>query len=175
MELQYGVKVGYFLWSLVLGMVLCLIYDFVRSGRRLAKLSAFWVTLEDGLFLLLAGILLFWVAYDKNGGSLRWQGFLGVALGAAGYYFVFRNRVVNLTVRITESVICAAVRLVRVLLIPVQVVYRILAKPFLVIAWYSRKSVSKAERILKIRRRKHQLRSRREKLLKENRKKQSFR
>ena len=141
MEVAYGVHISYFLWSLALGGGLSLVYDLLRSGRRIKKSSVLRVNLEDILFFLLAGAMLFLVAYDKNGGRLRWQGFLGTALGGGVYYLVFRDRVVMLTVWMVQGVLEVVFWLIRTLLFPVRMVYRALAKPFLVITWYSRKSI----------------------------------
>ncbi len=175
MELSYGVKIGYFLWSLALGAVLCLMYDLIRCGRRLAKPSVFWVNLEDGLFLLLGGILVFWTAFSKNGGNLRLYGILGTALGAGGYYFLFRDNIMEFAVWLSQGLIYCSIKVIRLLLIPVQLVYRILAKPFWVVAWYSRKSAIKTGRILKVKQKRRQLRKKREQMWNEKRKNQSFR
>ncbi len=172
MELSYGVKVGYFFWSMGLGGILCLLYDFVRCGRRVSKPSVFWVNLEDGLFFLLAGVLFFWAAFDKNGGNLRWHGFLGTILGTLGYYFLFRNRIMNFTVLCTQSVICILLKLLHWIAIPVQILFRFLAKPVYVIAWYSKKSIAKSERIRKVHRKKKELAK---KILEESKNNESFR
>ena len=160
MELTFGVKVGYFLWSLLLGGGLSLLYDILRSGRRMSKNSTFRVNLEDGLFFLLAGGLLFLVAFDKNGGQLRWQGFLGTGLGIGIYYALFRNYVVNFLVWAYQLVIRVMLWLLQLVLLPVRLVYKLLAKPFWVIAWYSKQSMRKAGRILKTKQRRRELQSR---------------
>ncbi|MBR5152588.1 MAG: spore cortex biosynthesis protein YabQ [Clostridia bacterium] len=170
MKLSYGVKLGYFFWSLALGGILCLIYDGIRCGRRLTKPSIFRINLEDGLFFLLSGILLFLAAFDKNGGRIRWQGFLGTILGMAGYHLLFRDWIVRIGVSITETFLRIIVWIVRTISIPVQFVYRLLAKPFYVVAWYSRKSLSKTERILKVKRKKRQLKKKREHFTKQRQK-----
>ncbi len=157
MEVTFGVKLEYFLWSLLLGGGLSLVYDILRSGRRMGKNSIFRVNLEDGLFFLLAGGLLFVVAFDKNGGQLRWQGFLGTGLGIGSYYALFRNHVVNLLVWGYQLVIRIALWLLKLVLLPVRLIYKLLAKPFWVIAWYSKQSVRKAGGILKTKRRKREL------------------
>ena len=149
MEMTYGVHISYFLWSIALGGMLALFYDFLRSGRRLKQSSVFRVNMEDIFFFFLAGALLFFVAYDKNGGRLRWQGFLGTAFGAGGYFFLFRDRIVRITVWVVQWLIELAFRCIKILLFPVRVVYRIMAKPFYVITWYSGKSIHSFKRIRK--------------------------
>ncbi len=160
MEITFGVNLRYFFWSFLLGGGLSLIYDILRSGRQLSKNSVFRVNLEDGLFFLLAGGLLFLVAFDKNGGQLRWQGFLGTGLGIAAYYMLFQNRVVILLVWLYQLMMRIFLWLIQILLFPVRLVYKILSKPFLVIIWYSKKSMRKAGGILKTKQRKHEHRKR---------------
>lgn len=160
MEVNYGVHISYFLWSLALGGGLSFLYDMLRSGRRMGKNSVLRVNIEDILFFLLVGILLFLTAYDKNDGRLRWQGFLGTGMGIGIYYLVFRDRIVRMTVFITRKLMDFTFWLIRVLLFPVRVVYHMLAKPFLVITWYSRKSVTRAKGILKTKRERKRMRLR---------------
>ncbi len=159
METTYGVHISYFLWSLALGGALALFYDFLRSGRRLKKSSVFRVNMEDILFFLLAGVLLFVTAYDKNGGRLRWQGFLGTAFGAGGYYFIFRDKIVRITVWAIQWLMELMFRCIRILLFPVRVIYRIMAKPFFVITWYSGRSIHCLKRIRKTNQERRRLRS----------------
>lgn len=171
MEATFGVKLGYFLWSLALGGGLAFVYDVLRSGRRIAKNSVFRVNLEDMLFFLLTGVLLFFLAYDKNGGRLRWQGFLGTVSGVSIYYLIFRDRIVHAMVWASQALMTLVLWVVKILLFPVRIVYRILAKPFLIIGWYSKKSVSKAGGIIKTKRQQMRLRAKTRKLARNNRKK----
>ena len=171
MEATFGVKLGYFLWSLALGGGLAFVYDVLRSGRRIAKNSVLRVNLEDLLFFLLAGALLFFLAYDKNGGRLRWQGFLGTISGVSIYYLIFRDRIVRAMVWSSQALMTLVLWVVKILLFPVRIVYRILAKPFLVIGWYSKKGASKAGGIIKTKRQQMRLRAKTRKLARNNRKK----
>ncbi len=149
MEMDFGVTVSYFLWSLALGGIMAFLYDLLRMTRRIVSTSVFGVNLEDICFFLVVGLLLFWTAYDKNGGQLRWQGFLGVILGFGFYRAVLKDRFVRVLVWCYEGLVQVFLWLFRVLLFPVRVVYRILAKPFLVIGWYSRERIRRVNRIFR--------------------------
>ena len=172
MEITFGVYLEYFFWSFALGAGLAFVYDGLRATRRMTRGSAWRVNLEDSLFFLLSGGLLFLIAFDKNAGQLRWQGFLGTFLGAGGYYLLFHNYVVFGMVWLTEGLIRIFVWLIRVLLVPVQAVYRILAKPFYVVVWYSRKKASRAKGALRAKRQAMQMRTKTKKAEKEKRKRQ---
>lgn len=149
MEIKLGATVSYFLWSLLAGGVLAFAYDLLRSSRRIFKTSVFGINFEDILFFLLSGIILFWIAYDKNDGRLRFQGFLGVFLGFLVYRIVFQDRVVKIIVWIFEQLLKLLFFLLKIVLFPVRMIYKALAKPFLVIAWYSRQGICRAERVAK--------------------------
>lgn len=141
MEIQYGVSMDYFLWSAALGGGLALVYDMLRAFRRVARAGTAAVVLGDILWFLLAGAALFWLAYAKNGGRLRWQGILGTASGVGLYRLVLRDWVVWLLVRGIRLLNWAAFWILRAALFPVRLVYKALKRPFLVVGWYSRQGV----------------------------------
>ena len=158
MEVTFGVNISYFLWSLLTGAVLALAYDLLRAVRRIIRTSAFGVNLEDILFFLLAGALMFWLAYDKNGGRLRWQGILGTAAGFALYRAVFQDWIVKILVRGYDILVQIFLWILKIVLFPVRIVYKILEKPFVIIGWYSRKGARRAGGFLKTRAEKRNIR-----------------
>ncbi len=158
MELKLGATVSYFLWSLLLGGILALAYDVLRSARRIVRTSVFGVNMEDIGFFILTGILLFWTAYDKNDGRLRWQGFSGAILGFFLYRTLFRDRLVCVMVWFYQQAVRLGVGLIKIILFPLGIIYKILAKPFLVIGWYSSRGVRRAEGVLRTRMERQRLR-----------------
>ena len=157
MEVTFGVTLSYFLWSMLVGGVLALIYDVFRTLRRISRTSVLGVNLEDVLFFLFAGALLFWMAYSKNSGRLRWQGFLGTALGLAVYRILIKDRLVNALVYLYGVLVRILTWILKAILLPVKIIYRILAKPFIVIGWYSHRGVSRASGAIKLKREKHRI------------------
>ena len=151
MEVQFGISIGYFLWSLLLGFVLAFLYDLLRTARRIFHAAVWVVNLEDIFFFLLCGLLLLWTAYEKNSGRLRWQGFLGSVAAFFAYRHLLKEHMVCFLTGLYEKIvqgICAAMRLI---LFPVRLVYRILSKPFYIIVWYSKKQMRSAGDKMKIR------------------------
>ncbi len=138
MDMEFGITVSYFLWSLALGGCLAFAYDLLRVTRRIVTTSVFGVNLEDICFFLFAGLVLFWTAYDKNGGQLRFQGFLGAIFGFTLYRRILKDRLVNFLVLCYDAFLKILFWVLKFLLFPIQIVYKVLSKPFLVIAWYSR-------------------------------------
>ncbi len=145
MELKLGATVSYFLWSVLAGGSLAFLYDFLRSSRRIFRTSVIGVNLEDVLFFLLSGVLIFWLAYDKNNGMLRFQGFLGLLSGFWMYRILFRDLFVCFLVWISGLFMKSIFFLIKLISFPIMIVFRILSKPFLVIGWYSRQGLNRAE------------------------------
>lgn len=149
MELRLGVTVYYFLWSLLSGFILAFVYDFFRSKRRIVKTSVIGVNLEDIIFFMVSSVLFFWIAYAKNNGIIRLQGFIGFFAGFWIYRMLFRDIMVRIMIFFTEIIVKFVVLILRVFLFPIRVAYGFLAKPFLVIGWYSRRGLTRAESVLR--------------------------
>ncbi len=91
--------------------------------------------------------MLFYAAYLKNSGEVRWQGFIGGALGAGIYFVAVRNRVVDAGTAIVRWFMKAFVGAVRICLFPVRIIFKALKKPIAVVAWYTGKGLRRAKRL----------------------------
>lgn len=149
MEMYYGIDIGYFLWSLLLGIVMAVAYDILRVFRKIIKNSTFAVNVEDIIFLSLSAGLIFLLAYDKNNGQLRWQGFIGVGIGFISYRCIFKSKVVKLFLLFYESIMKLTIFMVNIVLFPVRIAYKLLSKPIYIIGWYTSKGVNKAKMVIK--------------------------
>ena len=63
--------------SFLCGMFLALLYDLLRLFRRLVRHGNFALAVEDLLYWLACGILIFRMLYEENSGAIR-----GFAIGA---------------------------------------------------------------------------------------------
>ena len=149
MELKLGATISYFLWSLAAGIMLAFLYDFLRSSRKIFKTSVLGVNIEDILFLIGTGCFIFWLGYDKNNGIVRVQGLLGLLLGFWLYRKLFRDYIVRFIVWVSGVLVRTFLIVVRIILYPLKVIFRILSKPFYVIAWYSSRWMNGMERIMR--------------------------
>lgn len=69
----------FYIFSLT-GILLGLLFDIFRILRKSFKTSD-WVTyIEDSLFLILAGLLLFYTIYKFNNGEIRSYVMLGIGV-----------------------------------------------------------------------------------------------
>ena len=137
----------FFLCSVLTGILTMLLYDILRISRRIVKVGTSVVTIEDILFFVVAALMLFYVAYLKNSGEIRWQGFIGGALGAGIYFAVIRNRVVDAGTTLVRWVMRAFVGAVRICLFPVKIIFKALRKPIAVVAWYTSRGFRRAKRL----------------------------
>ena len=89
MPVSIPTEITFFLYSMLYGAAFFCVYDVLRCVRRIIIHNVFWIAVEDLLFWMAAGILLFLMIFDKNSGSLRGFFFLGLAAGALAWYFLF--------------------------------------------------------------------------------------
>lgn len=76
-----------FLWSVVLGALLGVVYDFFRVGRILWRRGAVWVFLEDLLFSFMGAALTAFCLTLTNYGQVRLFLLIGEFLGFLLYFF----------------------------------------------------------------------------------------
>ena len=150
MHITYGVDLSYFIWSFAGGAVLALIYDIFRTMRRVSRASVFGINAEDMLFLIFAGALMFYIAYTQNNGRLRWHGFLA-------FRIIFRDRIVKCMTFVYGLFAAAAMWIIKAVMLPVQLICRMISKPLTVIGWYSRKKLSEVNNAARVRHEKQRI------------------
>ena len=147
MEMYYKIDIGYFLWSLLLGVVMAVGYDVIRAFRKIVKNSTFSVNFADIIFIIISAFLIFFLAFDKNKGELRWYGLTGVCIGFISYRCIFKSSIVKFFLLFYESIMKLIVFIINIILFPVRIIYRILAKPIYVIGWYTSQGIKKAKMV----------------------------
>lgn len=80
----------FWLFCFVTGAVITFIYDQIRIVRRVLPHGSVLVAIEDLLFWLFAGIVIFSLLYRMNAGTLRWFAVFGLATGMFLYKKIFR-------------------------------------------------------------------------------------
>lgn len=80
-----------FLW----GIFLLAVYDVIRIFRRTLRHSKGAVALEDMLFWLISGFLIFRMMYEKNDGTIRGTAFLSIGIGMVIYHYTISSYVVK--------------------------------------------------------------------------------
>ena len=87
-------EVTFFLHSVLMGLLITFVYDWIRVFRKLVKHGGFLTSIEDLVFWLACGIAVFYMLYRENNGVLRWFAVVGASLGILIYKAVIRDRFV---------------------------------------------------------------------------------
>lgn len=121
-----------FLCSIVGGLVVGFIFDVFRICRKVIKTTNFITYLEDILFWIIVAIIIFVFAFITNDGELRWYAFLGVLLGTIFYNLLFSAYVITVSVTVINFIKKIILLVIRILLFPFAVLYKIFRRPILV-------------------------------------------
>ena len=139
-------EVIFFVFSFAAGSICAFLYDLIRISRRIVAVNTSAVGIQDILFFASAAVLIFFAAYEKNKGELRLWGLLSGIWGAGLYFFLIRNRFVNLGTTAVKWLIKSGLWFVSIILFPFRLILRALKKPISIIIWYTGQKLKKVKR-----------------------------
>lgn len=102
-----------FLYSVLFGAGISILYDFFRVIRKRIRHLNFVVMIEDVLFWLLAAAALFVFVYNMNSGELRAFLIIGAAIGGFLYFAILSRFVLKFfgaVFFVTEKILYAVLR-----------------------------------------------------------------
>lgn len=148
----------YFLFgSVLIGIVITFVYDFILIGRRLIRHNIFFVSVEDLLFWIACAILVFYMLYEENNGILRWFAVFGAALGmllykkVAGQHFVnIMSTIIGRQIRILQKTAAFVFRPIKWILAKIRMLFRFLFKKEKKLAKVTKKKLTVYLKMLKI-------------------------
>ena len=100
-ELIY-LEVNFFITSAIWGVILLILYDGLRIVRRLWKHSILFISIEDILFWIISGLLIFRMMYEKNNGTIRGFSIMAMGIGMMAYHYLISELVVESIVRLLQ-------------------------------------------------------------------------
>ena len=109
------------------GVLIGLLFDFFRISRKVFSTNDMVTYIEDVLFWILAGAIMLYSIFVFNNGELRLFMFLGIILGALVYMVFVSSYIIKINVKIINML----KKVFEIVIIPFQVIYRILHKLFL--------------------------------------------
>lgn len=119
------IEVYFLLNSILMGIIITFVYDFILIARRVINHSIFFVSVEDFIFWAACAIVVFYMLYEENNGILRWFAVAGAALGMLLY-----KKIIGIHfVKIMSTIILKEIHIIRKVL-------GIVLKPF---SWLLRK------------------------------------
>ena len=112
------------------GIIIGVLFDIFRIIRKAFKISDMHTCIEDIIFGVLTGILLIFVIFIYNNGSLRFYMILGMALGIITYLFTVSKYFIKINVKIIKFIQKIILKLVNIILVPIKFLKGLFAKTF---------------------------------------------
>lgn len=118
-----------FLYSILMGALLGMIYDLTRIFRKAIKHPNFLVQIEDGLYWMICALLMFAILYMHNYGEMRFFIFLGMILGAVFYFATFSIVFMKIAVWVIDTIKAFITWLIRMISIPIKMILHLISVP----------------------------------------------
>lgn len=99
MNRELAVELNFFAVCILWGGLVLLIYDLLRVIRRLIKHGSFWLAVEDLIFWIITGFLIFSMIYRQNNGIIRGYAVMGMTAGMLIYNIIVKDHLVNIIVK----------------------------------------------------------------------------
>lgn len=116
-------ELTFFTHSVLAGLVITFIYDWVYVFRRLFKHGKILISAEDLIFWLACGIGVFYMLYKENNGTLRWFAVLGATIGMFFYKLAVKDGFVNIMSTCIHKIMWFICRLLQVVLKPLKCLF----------------------------------------------------
>ncbi len=113
-----------FVYFIIIGIVLSIIFDIFRIFRRTIKTSDIVTNIQDILFCIITGIIVLFSIFYFNNGQLRSYIFVGIIVGISVYMIFISKYFIKINVYI--------INLIKRLIL-------ILLKPFIIILNFTKK------------------------------------
>lgn len=118
-----------FIYFIITGMILGIIFDIFRILRKSFKTSDIVTNIEDILFGIITGIILLFAIFLVNNGELRFYLFLGIVLGIIIYILYMSKYFIKINVLIIYWVKKIIVLITKPLIILLKYVKKMFFKP----------------------------------------------
>lgn len=133
MGLSVTAEFSVFLWCIVCGSIAALIFDVFRIIRRLIYSGCLKTSIEDILYWIIAGFLIYYFALLFNGGEIRFYMFAGIITGALLYFTTASPLIINGFVYLIRVIFKILSFIFKILYSPVKLILKIIGKPFILI------------------------------------------
>lgn len=139
-----------FIYFIITGILLGIIFDIFRISRRTIKTSDFITNLEDVLFGLIAGIIILISIFKFNNGELRLYIFIGLGIGIILNILFISKYFIKINICIINFIKKAFKFLFKPIISLIKFIKKILFKPFLFIIFNIRKLIEQITKKLTI-------------------------
>lgn len=122
-----------FITAALCGIGLGILFDIFRIIRKMTKPSYIRIGIQDMLYWIAAAVLVFWYIFTFNNGELRWFEFAGVFLFGLLYNYTLSKFMVKIGVFLCIIFKKIAIIIIKIVLMPIALLYRIFKKPFFLV------------------------------------------
>lgn len=113
-------ELTFFAHSVLMGLAITFVYDWIRVLRRLIRHGKILISLEDLCFWVACGITVFYMLYRENNGTLRWFAVLGATIGMVFYKMIVRDRFTNIMSTCLHKIMWFLFRVLQIVLKPLK-------------------------------------------------------
>lgn len=138
-------ELTFFAHSVLMGLAITFVYDWIRVLRKLIRHGTVLTSLEDLFFWLVCGFAVFYMLYRENDGTLRWFAVAGAAIGMCIYKLAVRNFFINVMSTCLHKIMWLVSHVLQIVLKPLKRLFY--AGKTLVL--YLEKSLEKCKKIVK--------------------------
>ncbi len=138
-------EIYFLMHSIVLGVLITFIYDWIRIFRRIVSHNLFFISLEDMLFWIACSIRIFLMLYQENNGMLRWFAIVGASLGMLLYKILFGRFFVKYVTIFLQKVIKLLEKILAFFLRPMYLLLRVIKRVIRKIRFF----LKRCQRVLK--------------------------
>jgi len=151
-KMEHGVfeQIIYLMAVIFSGGLIAFLYDILRASRKIFKQGVITVNLEDIIFCVLCGLIIFSVTFYYNSGEIRLGTFFGAGLGAFVYFWILRNNIVKILVMCADILSKFSKYVFKILMFPLIFCLRLFKRPVNIIFWYAGGRIKKIKSIIKV-------------------------
>lgn len=117
-------ELKFFLSSFLWGAILFAAYDLLRVYRNVFRHCKFVIAIEDIVFWIIAGILIFRMMYQMNDGTIRYYSIISILIGMKLYQVIFSVRIVILLSAVLLAIKNLIINFLHFLASPLQFVLK---------------------------------------------------
>lgn len=110
-EISNANQVIGFLYSIILGIIFTILYDFIRSVRIIKPHTSVLVFLEDVIFFTIIAVVTFIFCLGLTAGEIRGYILIGILAGFLLFFFTLSRYCINFFVAIFK-VVCSIARVI---------------------------------------------------------------
>lgn len=113
------VEIEFFFNAFILGLILIIAYDIIKIFRNIVKHSKILEAVEDTIYWIMAGFVVFIMLYNNNDGAIRWFAIAGVTSGMFLYNISLSKFVVKYISLILNKIIKFIKKILKILFKPI--------------------------------------------------------